>query len=247
MIKQFSYSDYDFFAYFYNKYWTVGYPLAMVKALDKILFPYIKSDAKILDLCCGTGNVSHELSKIGYNVMGVDGSASMLSYANINAPDVKFIQSDIRELNLDTKFDAIISLLDSINHLLTVEDLEIAFRNVHKHLNDDAIFVFDINSYKSSITVADCSFSVVEDTNVFINNAYYDEKEEKLIYNITMFMKEDSNWIRGDVQIVEKYYDENIIVDILRSIGFNNISIMQGYRDLRIKKFCDRIFITARK
>ncbi len=246
-MKQFSYSDYDFFAYFYNKYWTIGYPLTMVKALERILFPYIKADAKILDLCCGTGNVSHELSKLGYDVMGVDGSASMLSYANINAPTVNFIQSDVRELNLGVKFDAIISLLDSMNHLLTVEDLEIAFRKVYEHLKDDAIFVFDINSYKSSITVADCSFSVVEDTNVFINNAYYDEKEEKLIYNITMFMKEDSNWIRGDAQIVERYYDENIIVDILRSVGYNNIAVMQGYKDLRIKKFCDRIFITARK
>jgi len=246
-MTKYTYNDYDLFAYFYNKYWTIDYPEYMQLALEKLLFPYIKRSASILDLCCGTGNSTNELYKRGYTAIGIDGSLTMLSYANVNSPNTEFIHTDVREFNLDKKFDAAICLFDSVNHLMTISDVKLFFTNVHNHLKNDSLFVFDINSYESSINVNDASFSFVKDDEVIVNNAYFDDETEIITYNLTMFFKNAGIWSRGDAVIKEQFYPEELIVSTLYSTGFKNIRITNGFIDLNIPEFKERIFIVAWK
>ena len=79
------YKEYDCFAYFYNKYWTINAPLYLEKALDILLLEKLEENAHILDVCCGTGNVAGLLHERGYNITGLDGSSLMLDYAKENA------------------------------------------------------------------------------------------------------------------------------------------------------------------
>ena len=62
----------------------------------------------ILDLGCGTGDLSKEIS-LNAKVIGVDSSADMISKAKAKFPEVEFYQMDARELNFDFQFDAIFS------------------------------------------------------------------------------------------------------------------------------------------
>ena len=68
-------------------------------------------DAKILELCCGTGRLTLPIAKDGYNICGVDYTSSMLEQAKAKASEagveINFIKADIRTLDLHEKFDFI--------------------------------------------------------------------------------------------------------------------------------------------
>ena len=82
------YTDYDNFAWLYNQEWGAFgeniFPALKIIAGDKL-----PDGAKILDLCCGTGQLAKVLTEKGYQVTGIDGSAEMLRYAKENAPDAR--------------------------------------------------------------------------------------------------------------------------------------------------------------
>ena len=70
-----------------------------------------EKDAKVLELCCGTGRLTIPIAKEGYNICGIDYTPSMLEQAKLKAIEagvkVKFIEADIRTLDLREKFDFI--------------------------------------------------------------------------------------------------------------------------------------------
>src|SRR5712692_2760779 len=89
------------------------------------------SPTTVLDLACGTGNVTLELERRGYQVTGVDNSEAMLRQARTKpARQARFFLQDARHLDLPERFDACVSLFDSLNYLLTPEELGAAFARV---------------------------------------------------------------------------------------------------------------------
>lgn len=104
-------------------------------------------NARILELCCGTGRLTIPIAKEGYNISGVDCTSSMLDQAKIKATEagleICFIEADIRTLNLEEKYDFIFIPFNSIHHLYKNEDLFKAFHVVKNHLKDGGLFLLD--------------------------------------------------------------------------------------------------------
>ncbi len=104
-------------------------------------------DAKILELCCGTGRLTLPIARDGYNITGVDYTSSMLEQAKVKASEagleITFIEADIRTLNLQEKFDLIFIPFNSIHHLYKNEDLFKAFKVVKNHIKDGGLFLLD--------------------------------------------------------------------------------------------------------
>lgn len=104
-------------------------------------------EARILELCCGTGRLTIPLAKDGYNITGVDFTPSMLEEAKLKAAEsglkIEFIEADIRNLDLPEKYDLIFIPFNSIHHLYKNEDLFKAFNTVKKHLKKDGLFLLD--------------------------------------------------------------------------------------------------------
>lgn len=104
-------------------------------------------DARILELCCGTGRLTLPIAKDGYNIWGVDYTSSMLEQAKIKASKaglkINFIEADIRTLNLQEKFDLIFIPFNSIHHLYKNEDLFKTLNVVRNHLKDGSLFLLD--------------------------------------------------------------------------------------------------------
>lgn len=106
-----------------------------------------EKNAKILELCCGSGRLTIPLAKEGLNISGVDNSKSMLDEARLKAKnesvEIELIEADIRTLDLPNKYDLIFIPFNSIHHLYENQDLFDALDVVKSHLKDDGLFIFD--------------------------------------------------------------------------------------------------------
>lgn len=105
-------------------------------------------DARILELCCGTGRLTIPIAQEGYNIYGVDYTSSMLEQAQAKAAkagglEINFMEADIRTFDLQEQFDLIFIPFNSIHHLYRNEDLFRTLECVKKHLKDGAQFLFD--------------------------------------------------------------------------------------------------------
>ena len=99
----------------------------------------------LLELACGTGAILKILAK-SYAVVGVDLSPQMLAIARKKLPHVPLYRKNMTRFELATKFDVIICVFDSINHVLKFADWQRIFRNAARHLEKDGLFLFDINT-----------------------------------------------------------------------------------------------------
>ncbi len=106
----------------------------------------IDKNAKILELCCGSGRLTIPIAK-EYNICGVDNSNTMLEHAKLKANNeglkIEFVEADIRRLNLKDKFDLIFIPFNSIHHLYENEDLFDTLNVVKKHLKNEGLFLLD--------------------------------------------------------------------------------------------------------
>jgi SAM-dependent methyltransferase len=115
---------------------------AYVRSLLKKHHPKAKT---VLELACGTGSILKQLQP-HYEVTGVDLSGEMLAIARKKLPGVRLVHGDMRTVDLDERFDAVLCVYDSINHLTRFRDWEAVFRRAREHVNDRGVFVFDINT-----------------------------------------------------------------------------------------------------
>jgi SAM-dependent methyltransferase len=97
--------------------------------------------AKILDLGCGTGRpIADFLSQQNFQVTGVDGSHEMIDLAKSYVPKAQFFVQDMRELDLNEKFDAILMWHSSFH--LSVADQISLFRKLETYLNRGGYLMF---------------------------------------------------------------------------------------------------------
>jgi 2-polyprenyl-3-methyl-5-hydroxy-6-metoxy-1,4-benzoquinol methylase len=86
------------------------YADSVEKAYLNDILQHLPAGAKVLDLGCGDGKpILKYFINHGINVLGVDASEQMIGLAKINFPSTRFLLKDMRELDLDEKFDAIIA------------------------------------------------------------------------------------------------------------------------------------------
>ena len=102
----------------------------------------------VLELACGTGQLTIPIALRGLPTVGLDLSGAMLKVAKRRASaagaSVLFLQGDMRDFALGRDFSLIIVARNSLLHLLTTADLLAAFTAVRRHLARDGVFAFDI-------------------------------------------------------------------------------------------------------
>lgn len=242
------YTDYDDFAHVYNRHWG-GFATQVIPILEQLALKDCPPPAAILDLCCGTGQLAQALIQRGYKVNGVDSSEQMLRYARINAPDAAFCAADARSFELPVAFDIAISSYDSLNHLLTLDDVETVFRKVAQHLETDGIFVFDMNLDAGFRGRWVGSFHIRSKDSAVLIESSYDEEDKLANMNITIFMQDEqdeSRWRRSDLTLTQRAYSIEDLTSALASAGFVDIQAFDARRDLGMRDE-GRAFFRARK
>lgn len=115
--------------------------------------------ALLLDVGCGTGNLTIRLAQLGYDVIGADASEDMLSAACQKAPNIRWIQQSMTETELFGAAEIIVSTLDSINHLDSPKDIQKCFERLAQNLEIGGLLLFDVNTvYKHREILADNTF-----------------------------------------------------------------------------------------
>jgi SAM-dependent methyltransferase len=102
--------------------------------------------ARILDLACGTGTLAVELARKGHRVWGIDRSKRMIERARdkaVGLSNVTFSIQDMTTLSLDGPFDLACCTFDSVNYLLTVEQVSALMEGVYSVLGQAGSFLFD--------------------------------------------------------------------------------------------------------
>lgn len=118
--------------------------------IKSILNKYSKKKVgSILDLGCGTGNHSIILQSMGYKIVGVDISQTMLENAikkidEKNSKLIKFEHGDIKTWRTKETFDAVIMMFAVLGYQISNEDVVSALQNVRRHIKKGGIFIFDV-------------------------------------------------------------------------------------------------------
>lgn len=103
----------------------------------------------ILDAGCGTGIHGELLEEAGYLVDGVDLNEEMLELAREKMKGNLYKQN-ILDLDIDKKYDLIISMFAVLNHLRNTRELTLALRNFRKHLKPGGSIVIDLHNPQCS-------------------------------------------------------------------------------------------------
>ncbi|MDE6659850.1 MAG: methyltransferase domain-containing protein [Eubacterium sp.] len=150
----------------------------------------ISKDDTVLDLACGTGTMSLLFKEQGYQVIGVDLSSEMLSIADNKANgDISFIKAEMQNFELSKPVDACICCLDSLNHLHSLEEVNKTFECVYNSLNENGIFIFDVNTiYKHRNVLANNTF-VFDEENYFLSwdNELIDDYSVRILLDFFVF------------------------------------------------------------
>ena len=238
--------EYDRLAWFYNKYWAQDSPDLFERVLNRTILPHMPHKAEILDLCCGTGQICARLSRRLYRMTGLDSSETMLLIAGENAPVAVFVCGNAAEFSFNHSFDGVISMYDSLNHILTPEELLSCFRSVRRALKEDGLFFFDLNGADAFGSRSwNDGFSAVEEDNVCIMKPVYEPLSGRAIYNITTFLRENGVWHREDIRVSEQYYSGEEVCRLLAQADFHNVQILSGNKDLKTPAFKGRQFFLA--
>lgn len=221
---------YKKFAYIYDELMDEVNYEEWFKYIDNIFKKFNKNPKNILEMACGTGNLSHYLARAGYDLYCFDISNDMLSIAYNKLKgfnNVKLFNQNMIDFNLNKKFDGIISICDSINYILDKDKLLQTFRNVKKHLEDDGIFIFDINSYyKLSKIIGDNIFLEDREDIYYVWENFFDKENSIASFFLTFFVKDKGeSYIRFDETHTEKAYKIEEILDLLKKAQFSKIHI----------------------
>jgi len=219
------YSAYDPFAWIYNKHWGNTFLPVVMPILDNLVLRKLPKNARILDLCCGTGQMAQQLTALGYRVTGIDGSTEMLSYARKNAPGVELLQTDARSFMLPHKYNAVVSVFDSLNHIMSTDELKSVFLHVCKALRDGGLFMFDLNTEAGYYNEWNGDFSIVENDHVCTVRSIYDVTSRIATFDATIFRLKEASWYRHDVTLYQKCHTTAAVKSALKSAGFTDVEI----------------------
>jgi SAM-dependent methyltransferase len=180
----------------------------------------------MVDVACGTGTLAVLMARRGWEVYGIDASEGMIARASakavaMRAPGAVFLQQDMRSFRLPRQVGLATSFFDSLNHLLTHDDLLAAYRCVRETLVPGGWFVFDLNNEQCYTQLWTRSDSVTHDEFTMTLENSYDRKERVATSHVTVQMKEGNGEQRTTETVRERFYPLEEVRALLVEAGFS--------------------------
>ncbi|MBM6870600.1 class I SAM-dependent DNA methyltransferase [Pseudoflavonifractor phocaeensis] len=248
--------SYEFLAGCYDALTTdVRYPL-WADYLEKHFAKSRLPIHTVLDLACGTGSLTVELARRGYEMIGADRSEEMLAQAQEKTAELGealpirpiFLHQSMEKLDLYGTIDACVCCLDSVNYVTRPDLLAKAFQRVHLFLMPGGLFIFDINTPEKLKGLDGQVFLDETEDAYCVWRAEYAPRRRICTYAMDVFRHVRGDlWERGTELHEEYAYEPDQLEEMLRQAGFGQIK-RYGERKMRAPKAGEeRIFFVARK
>ena len=220
--------------------------------LKSLLAEYNINKGIVLDLGCGTGNMTELLASDGYDMIGIDNSSEMLNIAMEKAYDkehnILYLLQDMREFELYGTVAAVVSLCDSLNYITEHNELVKVFSLVNNYLDPDGIFIFDMTTSKKYEDIADAIIAENREEGSFIWENTYFEGEKINRYDMTIFEKLDNGLYKKHQEThIQRVYTLDEIKSALDLAGLKFEACYKAFTRQTPNNDCERIYVIARE
>ena len=226
-------SSYEVFAEHYDKLTSNINYKKICKYYLSLFERYGAVPSALIDLACGTGSLTREFARAGITVTGVDISPDMLAVARSKTKkgaDIEYICQDMRELDLYSKYGGAVCTLDSLNHLLTIEDISSVFARLKYFTEPGGLFIFDMNSdYKHKKILKNNTFVYDAGGVYLVWQNSYNQKRRLVHIELDFFVENGGTYNRYYEDFYEKAYFHEEIVSALESNGFRLVELLGDY------------------
>jgi SAM-dependent methyltransferase len=216
------------FARVYNQLWT-----GFARDIAPCIFDYYSrqeiasENRSVLDLRCGTGQLSLYFLEHGYRVTGLDLSEAMISFAKINAhPFVEagqahFVQANAADFALDETYGLVVSTFDALNHLPDLDTLRGCFQSVHNVSAQGGKFIFDLNTREglkrwNHINIQE------NDEMLVVNRGIYSGGDKAYVRINGFIRDEDGRYSRFEETVYNVAFDLAHVRDLLLNTGWQD-------------------------
>jgi len=197
----------------------------------------------ILELACGSGEITIGLAQAGYRVCGSDLSEQMLNEAKKKKGSklVNWQQLDMLELDTKSEYDAVLCYCDSLNYLDSELKVKQLFERVYEALKGGGVFLFDVHSIqrRSEFEKEYIEEGMLDD----IGYQWTIRHEDDVLYHSFTFYDENGHMVQE--QHCQYIYDAITLKEFLENCGFK----VEVYTDFIIPGIVDgeKIFFVANK
>lgn len=161
---------------------------------------------------------------------------------------ILYLLEDMRELELYGSVRAVVSVCDSMNYILEEADLREVFSRVHEYLEEDGIFIFDLNTvYKYRDLLGETTIAENREEGSFIWENYFDEESAVNEYDLTLYIREDGETYRRFEEVhYQRAYDLKTIGRLLADAGMELTAAYDAFTKEPVRDNSERIYVVAR-
>ena len=212
--------------------------------LTGLMREYGVRDGLVLDLGCGTGNMTELLAKAGYDMIGADNAEEMLEIAmekrDKSGHDILYLLQDMREFELYGTVRAVISVCDSVNYITEPEELQEVFRLVNNYLDPKGVFIFDFNTrYKYEEILGDRTIAENREECSFIWE-----------YDLSLFIETDKDsglYRKYEETHYQRAYTLEEMKELIRKSGLEFVTAYDAFSKNAPMDTSERIYVIARE
>ena len=197
--------------------------------MDELFNRYAEKKPKtVIDLACGTGTVTAAMSRLGYDMIGIDKSEEMLALAQKKTPGALLLHQDMRCIDLYGTADGAICCLDSVNYLPSGDDVCRMMSSLHKFLLPGSLFIFDVNTEKRFTEKYGKNDFILEDKNGLIAwSCDYKPRLKRCDFYLSCFVPEsDGRYVRRDEEQSEYCYSDKQIREFAEESGYEVLAAL---------------------
>jgi ubiquinone/menaquinone biosynthesis C-methylase UbiE len=246
--------SYEQFAYLYDELMKDAPYDQWVSFVVERLHEYDFKGKALLDLACGTGELSVRFAKQGFDVTGVDLSPDMLSVARAKAEDhglsISFFEQDMAELKGLGSFDMVGIFCDSLNYLRSEEAVLNTFLGASLSLNEGGILFFDVHSiFKINEQFMNQTFTLSDEHIAYIWDSFPGEHPNSVEHELSFFVldKKDGKYNRFDELHEQRTFSIEQYQKWLEEAGFEILEVTADFEKKPPQPHSERIFFMARK
>jgi len=208
--------------------------------IDAIILKHHPNPHHVLELACGTGSLSLSLDELEcYDILATDKSPNMIEKARLKNEamrcNVGFKVMDFLDIDIDQKFDAVVSIFDSINYLQTPGDVLQFLIEVEQVLKPASLLIFDFTTPKNSIQAIDYlnnEEGYTDDNHRFFRQSSYDARQQihKNEFKIEKLADDQETVLKQFREThLQKIYTLQQMLEIIDQTTYNIVAKYSGF------------------